>query len=776
MVSRRRRPPAVTRPVRYTVVAAVVLAASVGVFWLLRGPIELPPPTARGTTSPDAISFDDFVGAEACRDCHAPQYAAWRGSTHGRAGGVPGAVRILAAFDGRAIRFADAVVTPAVTGGRYTFTVAEAGKAPVRLAVTGVVGGGHMVGGGTQGFVSAFPDGTIRFLPFDFIRQEGVWFCNTNTRSNRGWVPITPDMPLAECADWPPSRILGTDLRYANCQECHGSQIEVRFDTAAQRYATRFATLAINCESCHGPGRAHAALARSGAMGRTMEIGMEPLALRSTDGALQVCFGCHALKDVLEPGYLPGRSLERYFSLGLPVVGDRPLFPDGRVRTFAYQENHRYSDCYLNGSMTCTDCHDPHTQSYRDVWGRPLRGRFDDGQCVGCHAAKAARPESHTFPAAGSPGGRCVSCHMPYLQHPEVGHTLRFARSDHTIPIPRPAFDSAMGIVNACSQCHGDRSVAALEVQVRSWYGALKPHKPIVEAGFRANRLPDATAAAAQLLDTTARFPMAQIAAVDQFAERYLRPDVERLEPSVARALRRLAASGDLDLRAVALAALHLARGNDRPTRRVLAAALRTAGAQEPLLRTRWATAIGTFGDRFRAAGDLERAIASYRKALEILPDQPRILSSLGLAYVATRDYDSALAVIGRARDADPYQPFTWVALGVARQGSGDALGAATAYRRAIELKPDEAVPHVNLANLLQDAGRPVDAIPHYERALELDPTNARGYTLLVRAYAAVGEEAKALATVQRAVRLLPDDPLIRQFLEQLRRVQDGGG
>ena len=56
----------------------------------------------------------------------------------------------------------------------------------------------------------------------------------------------------------------------------------------------------------------------------------------------------------------------------------RILHPDGRVRTFGYQLNHLASDCYLNGSMTCVSCHDPHTQTYRDEQFRPLEGRFED--------------------------------------------------------------------------------------------------------------------------------------------------------------------------------------------------------------------------------------------------------------------------------------------------------------------------------------------------------------------------------------------------------------
>src|SRR5213593_757559 len=62
-----------------------------------------------------AVSQADFVGAEACASCHASEYAAWKRSTHGVAGGPPSPERVKGPFDGRPLRFRDAVVTPSVT-------------------------------------------------------------------------------------------------------------------------------------------------------------------------------------------------------------------------------------------------------------------------------------------------------------------------------------------------------------------------------------------------------------------------------------------------------------------------------------------------------------------------------------------------------------------------------------------------------------------------------------------------------------------------------------
>ncbi len=230
--------------------AAVLAAIVVGSMIFDRGgasggtDFPAPLPHERQAT----VSHDDFVGSDECEECHKHEYDLWKHSTHGNAGGLPGDVRIIAPFDGVPIRFADAVVTPRTDAGQPVFHVREASGIEQVFEVAGVVGGGHMVGGGTQAFFAEFPDGTYRFLPFDYIRQEEVWFCQTAGRADSGWAPITPDLALAACNDWPPNRVLGASEGVANCQQCHGSQITVRYDFEAKNYETRFTTLAINCE------------------------------------------------------------------------------------------------------------------------------------------------------------------------------------------------------------------------------------------------------------------------------------------------------------------------------------------------------------------------------------------------------------------------------------------------------------------------------------------------------------------------------------------------
>jgi len=611
--------------------------------------IELPEPREIRTTFAGP-NFEDFAGSESCEECHEEQYSVWLTSTHGRAGGPPSPDNVIAPFDGQPMYFQDAVVTPSITdSGEYIFTVEQEETPTIVLEVSGVVGGGHMVGGGTQGYVGEFPDGTVRFLPFDFIREEALWFCNTAISD--AWVPITPSMSISECMDWPPFRIMGSEGWSPSCQECHGSQIQLTYDPETGRYDTKILSLSINCESCHGPGKRHVELSDAGFTNDDDDIAIEVLTTRDKDGSLDVCFQCHALKSVLASGYLPGKVLDDHFSLASWVIGASTYYPDGRIRRFAYQQNHVYSDCYLNGSMTCVDCHDPHSQEYRDIWGTPLSDRFADEQCTDCHPSKAERPEEHTFHEPGTPGSKCVDCHMPYIQHPAVGPDLRFARSDHTIPIPRPGSDDRMGVVNACAMagCHADSTLQSLEEITNEWYGELKPRKPIIEAQTRSVLPDDRVAAAGALLLPDANHPIAQVAAMGQFVKEYLWPNMSHLEPAIVQPLRQLAKDENLDVRSVALATLHYALGEDTETRRFLADQLEPLEELDHPVRARWVIALRLFGDWLGEQRDYSAAITVYKKALEVIPDHATVLYGLGWTYDSMRDYAKAVEYYERS-------------------------------------------------------------------------------------------------------------------------------
>jgi len=447
-----------------------------------------------------------------------------------------------------------------------------------------------------------------------------------------------------------------------------------------------------------------------------------------------VCFQCHALKDVLKEGYLPGESLESYYALKYPVLGDQPYSADGRVRSFAYQANHLVSACYLQGPMDCASCHEPHSQGYWDIDRNPLPDPFADGQCTSCHPSKMIDVTEHTFHPEASEGSTCVSCHMPYLQHPEVGDDIAFARSDHTIAIPRPVFDADLGIDAACAQCHQDQSALQLQSQVTAWWGELKPHRPLVSGIASEFRARNVSEAADLLLHPEETDPLIQFQALSRLLTAYLRADVLELPANVESGLLALTESDDLDVRSLALASLHWTRGDDPVVRARLVEALTSAPAVEPL-RSRWLLALGFLGDRARDDSDFATSVVAYEKALELSPGDARVLHALGQMHNRAGSWPLAIDAIRRSLAAEPEQPLAWVNLGIALAGSGDPGGARQAYGEALLLNPYEALAHFNLGNTYQAAERYEDAAAAYALAVEADPGLGIGHFELGRTY-----------------------------------------
>ena len=797
---------------RRVAVAAAAAAVVGGAGWLTgEGAVRTDPrPAARGGAGQVAPAF---AGSETCRECHAEAYEAWAESVHGTAGGPPGAETVIAPFGGPPMRFADAVVSPVVDeGGRYLFVVERAGRPPERFEVSGVIGRGHMVGGGTQGFASRFPDGTERFLPFDYSEDADTWFCNTafvggfwvpgadraGLRADAGWLPVTEDMRLTDCGDWPPVRILGTSSRFANCQNCHGSQVEVGYSPELGRYETRVATLQINCESCHGPAAGHVEWARNGARAGdgTRLVALDTL---DAEASLDVCFQCHALKRALgdgpatSPGNPPvpagapaGPAADRggrfdpsgtlaAYSLGLPAIGDSPYLPDGRIATFGYQQTHRGSACYLYGSMTCVDCHDPHSQSYRDVFGTPLSGRFDDGQCTGCHAAIAADPERHTFHPPGSAGAACTICHMPYIQHPELAGLIPYGRSDHTISIPRPGVDEEMGLRSACARCHRDMSVAELADRVAEWWGDTRPHRAEVAALIRAGAPGAGTGALDSALVAAAaagsRHALARVMAVDAWVRGWTARGGGRAAGSLGdgagRALAVLAADGDEDVQAAAAAALHATRGEVEEVRAFLDELLRTA-PNPARLRILWSTALTQWAAAAERTHGPGTALPFLRRAQEVRPGAPETLVPLGAGLAAAGLVEEAVQVYLEALRHRPDDPVALVNLGLGLEALGRGGEAEAVYERAAAARPTEALPHFNLGNLRFQRGDLEGAIAAYRAAVRGDPGLARAQFYLGVALINTGRPEEALPHLYTALEFAPGDTEVLQVVRRL--------
>ena len=579
------------------------------------------------------ISFADFIGTDQCQVCHADIYEQWKGSSHALAGGPATANNIIAPFNGQPIVLDDVVVYPEQVGSAYRFRmVTPAGDIKQTIDVEFVVGKGLMYGGGTQTFFGKYEDGTYRFLPFDYSKHEDSWF--VQLKSDEKWVKIRKDIKLDDLYNWPPHRTLGEINDISNCQQCHGSQIIAK--KVNDVYDVKFTSLSINCESCHGPAKEHATI-MSGIVNNVLNndqgIGIQTAVGLSTDESLNMCFQCHAVKTPIRDDYLPGENLQEFYSLKLPLLGnENPFGLNGRIKTFGYSLNHLYSDCYLNGAMDCTSCHNPHSNSYQDIAGNALIGRFDDNQCLSCHMAKSNDITAHTYHKPESEGSSCVACHMPARQHLAIGTEIQYKRTDHTVAIPRPSFDAAQGLESACKQCHVDISEEDLQLTINDWYGPIKPLHPVIANRMKVNERTTGGDAAKVLLQPQHEHPMGQFANLTYFIKRYLSPGMTYLDLQIIEKLKDYTDNEDIDIKALAYAGLHYSQYNNPQVKRFLTDEIKKLGQNEESVRRRWGLILDYFGSVFYLSGDKAKAIECYELASEVLPDDPTIINNLSKA------------------------------------------------------------------------------------------------------------------------------------------------
>ncbi len=458
-------------------------------------------PVGRARPAPDdrplAVEGEGYVSSDACRACHPEQYGSWHDSYHRRMTQVASPEAIVAAFDGREVSFDGLRYRPERVGDAFWFEMPDFDRprspARVRAEVVLVTGSHH-----EQDFwVSAGAGRGVRRVPIVWRIEEARWLPNEA-------VFLRP--PLARHGEetMPPNEW------NVSCIKCHATRGRPGFAPGSDAWAdTVVAELGIACEACHGAGREHveanrSPLARYGQhLGEPAESALvDPAALTPARSA-EVCGQCHSVSgldgaDAMRAWaahgstFAPGEELEtggRYVvradeAARRPALAHQlerdPSFladrfwDDGTVRVSGREYNALVaSPCFRDGSragdMSCLSCHRLH-QADDDPrapaeWAddQLAAGMDGDGACLQCHAVG---PE-HAHHAAGTPGGRCYDCHMPYTT---LG-LLKAIRS-HRVESPSVADSLRSRRPDACGLCHLDRSRAWVAERLTEWYGA----------------------------------------------------------------------------------------------------------------------------------------------------------------------------------------------------------------------------------------------------------------------------------------------------------------
>jgi tetratricopeptide (TPR) repeat protein len=462
---------------------------------------------------------------------------------------------------------------------------------------------------------------------------------------------------------------------------------------------------------------------------------------RTADREIEVCARCHSRRTQLIDTVSAADSLHEGFRVSLLEPG---LFhPDGQMREEVYNyASFLQSRMYASG-VTCSDCHDPHTEAPR------LPG---DALCLTCHDGPTYDgPQHHLHPkASGAPG--CVSCHMP-----AATYMLVDTRHDHSFRVPRPDRTSALGTPNACASCHADRDPA--------WAAeAIRKHRPSGSPG--AQTFAEAFAA----FDRGA--PAGTQGVLDVAAD--------SRQPAIVRAsalwrLQHAGANVPSDL-------LERAARDESPLVRRVAAGFPFASTLGVLLGDR------TLSVRLEAAGvlaqippaDLPAALAGVRpRALEeyaavqrFNADRPDGQLNIATGLTALGRSGEALAAMREAIRLDPTFVPAYVNLADVHRMQGDEAAAERVLRAALPHAGSTGTVHHALGLALVRQQRLADALPLLAEAARREPDNARFIIVHAVALHDAGRRAEALRVLKAFLSRRPDDRQARDLLETYSRAQ----
>ena len=696
--------------------------------------------TSRAESSTLAAAF---VGAAACGRCHQRELKLWTASHHKLAMQPANGSTVLGDFNDASV--ADGAVTSRFfrRGARFMVRTDGPDGALHDYEIKFTFGVSPL-----QQYLIEMPGGRLQALGI-------AWDSRPRESGGQRWFRLHPDLKL-RAGD--PLHWTGIDQNWNYmCADCHSTNLRKNYHPVTRTFTTSYAEIDVGCEACHGPGSNHLAWAsKSGDRRRYATNHGLLIALderrgvswkidrttgdvvrsvpRQSQREIQMCARCHSRRSQIHEDYVHGQPVGDDYRVAL--LDDDLYYPDGQIKDEVYEYGSFIQSRMFHAGVTCSDCHEPHSLELR------AQG---NGVCLQCHAARKYDSTMHHFHKAGSPGSRCVECHMPARVYMVID-----ARRDHSIRIPRPDLSVKIGVPNACNGCHRDKPAQWAADQVAKWYG----HKPV---GFQqfAETLhagsfgaPGALGSLAQLIADHKQPAIARASALalmegapQSACASAIGVGSRDVSPLVRRAASRLLPEAGPHASAGASARLL----ND-PVRAVRIEAAETlAGAPADALP----------GD---AAAALEKAIGEYVAAQELNADRPEAHSNLALLFARQKRFAEAERELTTALSLDPSFAPAAVNLADLDRELGRETEGERVLRKAIAVSPNDASLQHALGLLLVRQGQGPVALDHLAAASRLDPANARFAYVYAVALNDAGQSGKALDVLEGDVARHPYD------------------
>ena len=626
-----------------------------------------------------------------CAACHTQQFEDWAGSDHAWAWRETNAALDAEPFHRQEL---------SAHGATLSFTTTPQGGYRLRDTATGSEHEVHSVVGRTPlvQYLVRGKDGGLQAPSAAWDTERHEWFDLFEQDARLS----AEGLASREAGDW--GHWLGRGMNWnSQCAWCHMTGFHKKYSASEDKYASTWQEPGVTCLQCHR--LAPAADAEDGCL---VQRGERKLTARQVHDN---CASCHARREELDEDFRAGERFDDHFRLELPLLPG-VFWPNGMQRDEAYCETGLRLSRMGAAGVTCLDCHDPHTATLK-------LPQEDNSLCLRCHADGTAvngtpapivthAPEGLCPP--GSTGGRCVECHMPASPY-----MARDPRRDHSFNIPDPALSVQLGIPNACTMCHRDKTDEwAAEALDRALPGEQKaePYRLRTHA-VHAAMLGQGNTENLMLALQEERVPAWRATLLELLARQPEHPDIT-------------------------------------------AAAYKAATEGDPLVRAAAARILGAQGSPL-----LHDAVRLVRHAAAwaILPQRYELLRG-------TR----ALQEIEATAQHQADQPAGAMQLAQLAAARGDAAEAARQYERAISLDPASPIPYMDYAVHLARAQKPLEALKQMLACTKVAPQNAEAQYRLALILAELGQYPAALTALERAVQADATHAAARAARDELRR------
>ncbi len=325
-----------------------------------------------------AMGTAEFVGNDACADCHKAEFESHKASRHAHTlrsmtkrelgdlappeGQIPETKMALVKEDDR-------------------FVCVRIGYEDKRLPLSFVLGSGKT----GMTYVGLLDNTTLFETRMSYFPATHAWH-------------LTPGQGQMKPGA-PGSLAQGEEAR--QCLNCHVVTLPKTNLNAEPRF------FGVGCESCHGAGSKHVAEMKAGQPLTTMERIKDWKASRVNE----MCAKCHrGPKEVKDAAVTEGMTAR--------------FQPFGLMKSQCFQKS--------DDTLSCNTCHNPHTNA-------ETKTEVYEKACLNCHASGGTSPQNSTVTFAHkscpvSPQKDCIGCHMP-TRSVFPGQNIPTQMRDHRIAI-----------------------------------------------------------------------------------------------------------------------------------------------------------------------------------------------------------------------------------------------------------------------------------------------------------------------------------------------------